>query len=138
LKYWKACFNQLKQTSKNKSIVLTVDTISLSKAAGYFCFNDEDNRIENLRQSIRDICVPEPGQSSIHVPNIVHTSFLRFIKKPKDPKKFEEKFHRICEELLEKTKKISFEIDEICLAFETRPYMHIDCDEFHVLDIIKC
>ena len=138
LQYWKECFTKLKQTSKNQSIILTLDTIHLSKAAGYFQFKDENNGIGNLRQSIRDICIPEDGQPSLHIPNIVHTSFVRFIKKPNDPIKFEEKFHRICKEMFEKTNEIRFEIDEICLAFEARPYMHIECDEFHVLDIMKC
>jgi len=34
LQYWKECFTKLKQTSKNQSIILTLDTIRLSKAAG--------------------------------------------------------------------------------------------------------
>jgi len=94
--------------------------------------------MRNLRQSIRDICIPEEGQPSLAIANIVHTSFVRFIKKPNDPIKFEEKFHRICKEMLEKTNEILLEISEVCLAFEAHPYMHIDCDEFHVLDIMKC
>jgi hypothetical protein len=138
LQYWKECFTKLKQTSKNKSIILTLDAIHLSKAAGYFQFKDQNNGIEYIRQSIRDICIPKDGQAPLHIPNIVHTSFVRFIKKPNDPIKFEEKFHRICKAIFDKTNGISFEIDEICLAFESRPYMHIDCDEFHVLDIMKC
>jgi hypothetical protein len=138
LKYWKECFIKLKENSKKNSIILTLDTIHLSKAAGYFQFKDENNGIESMRQSIRDICIPEDGQPSLHIPNIVHTSFLRFIKQLNDPRKFEEKFHQICKQMYEKTSEIRFEIDEICLAFEARPYMHIDCDEFHVLDIMKC
>jgi hypothetical protein len=138
LQHWKECFKRLKQTSKNQSIILTLDTINLSKAAGYFQFKDEINGFENIRQSIREICKPEDGQSAITMPNIVHTTFLRFAKKPQDPAKFEEKFHRICKEIFAKTSGILFEIDEICLAFEALPYMHIACDEFHVLDIMKC
>ncbi|CAF0848809.1 unnamed protein product [Rotaria sordida] len=138
LKYWKEYFMKLKQTSKKKSIILKLESIHLSKAAGYFQYKDENNSIEYLRQLIRDICIPENGQPSLQIPNIVHTSFLRFIKKPNDPIRFGEKFHRICKELLEKTNEICFDIDEICLALEARPYMHIDCDEFHVLDTMKC
>jgi hypothetical protein len=138
LQYWKECFKRLKQTSKNQSFRLILDTINLSKAAGFFQFKDETNGIGNIRQSIREICKPEDGQPAISVPNIVHSSFLRFIKKPQDPEKFEEKFHRIANEILAKTNTISFEINEICLAFEARPYMHIDCDEIHILDIMKC
>jgi hypothetical protein len=138
LKYWKECFTKLKQTSKKNSIILTLDSICLSSAAGYFQYNDENNGIENIRQSIRNICVPEDHQPSLHIPNIVHTSFVRFIKKPNDPIGFEEKFHRICKELFDKRKEIRFEIDEVCLAFESRPYMHIESDEFHVLDVMKC
>ena len=138
LKYWKECFNKLKQTSNKKSIIVTLNAIHLSKAAGYFQFTDENNGIDNLRQSIRDVCIPQGGQAPLHVPSIVHTSFVRFIKKPNDPIKFEEKFHRICKEVLAKTNEIRFEIDEVCLAFESFPYMHIDCDDLHVLDIMKC
>jgi hypothetical protein len=138
LQYWKECFIKLKQTSKNQSIVLTCDTIRLSKAAGYFQFKDKNNGIENLRQSIRDICIPEEGQPSLIIPNIIHTTFVRFIKKPNDPIKFEEKFHRICKEMLKKINEIRLEVDEVCLAFEAHPYMHIECDEFHILDIMKC
>lgn len=137
LQHWKKCFNQLKQTSKSQPIILTLDEINLSKAAGYFQYKDEANCFESIRQSIRKICVPEDGQSAVTTPNIVHTSFIRFSKKPQDPVQFEEKFHRICQEVFTKTNRIVFEIDEICLAFEARPYMHIDCDEFHVLDTMK-
>ncbi|CAF0807363.1 unnamed protein product [Rotaria sp. Silwood1] len=138
LKYWKECFIKLKQTTKKKSIILTLDSIHLSKDAGYFQYKDENNGMEYLRQLIHNICIPEDGKPPLKIPNIVHTSFLRFIKKPNDPIKFEEKFHRICHELLKKTNEIRFDIDEICLAFEARPYMHIDCDEFHILDTMKC
>ena len=138
LKYWKECFNKLKQTSKNQSITLTLNSIELSAAAGYFQFTDKNNSIGYLRQSIKNICVPDDEQPSIHIPNIIHTSFVRFIKKPNDPIGFEEKFRRICKEMFEKSKELRFEIDEVCLAFETRPYMHIKCDEFHVHDIMKC
>ncbi|CAF1080687.1 unnamed protein product, partial [Adineta steineri] len=108
------------------------------KAAGYFQFKNDNNGIEDLRQSIQTICKPEDGQPPLHIPNIIHTSFLRFIKKPNDPVKFEEKFYRICKEIFEKTNEIRFEIGEVCLAYESQPYMHIECDEFHVLDIMKC
>lgn len=138
LQYWKECFNQLKQTSNNRSIVLTFDSIKLSKAAGYFLFQDEAQAFGKLRQSIREICQPEQGQPDLLIPGIVHTSFLRFIKKPNDAKIFEEKFHRICQEVLVKAKEIIFNIDEICLALESRAYMHIPCDKDHILDIMKC
>ncbi|UJR36707.1 hypothetical protein I4U23_029424 [Adineta vaga] len=138
LQYWKECFKNLKQTSKNKSICLTLDTIQLSKAAGFFYYKDEHHAMENLRQTIQNICIPENGQPALHIPNIVHTSFLRFVKKLNDPVQFEKKFHRICKEIFEQTGEIRLEIEEICLAFESQPYMHIDCDESHVLDIMKC
>lgn len=138
LQYWKECFNHLKRISTNRSIVLTMDSIKLSKAAGYFLFKDEACAFDNLRQSIREICQPQQGQPDLLIPGIVHTTFLRFIKKPDDGKIFEEKFHRICREVLVKTKEISFEIDEICLALESRAYMHIPCDKDHILDTMKC
>lgn len=138
LQYWKERFHQLKQTSKNRSIVLTLDSINLSKAAGYFLYKDEAGAMENLRQSIREICRPEKGQPELMIPSIVHTSFLRFVKKPEESNKFEEKFHRISREIFSKTKEILFEIDEICLALESRAYMHIPCDQDHVLDTMKC
>ena len=137
LQYWKERFDQLKKTSKNRSIVLTLDSIQLSRAAGYFQFKDERNGIENLRKSIREICKPDDGQPLLTIPGIIHTSFLRFIKKPQDPGKFEDKFHRICQEIFAKIKDISFDIDEVCLALESQPYMHIPCDKDHILDIMK-
>lgn len=137
LKYWKERFTKLKETSKNKSIMLTLDSIKLSKAAGYFQFKDDNDAVGQIRKSIRDICVPEATEPSLNIPNIVHTSFLRFTKKLNDPGQLEEKFHRICREIFEKTNEIRFDIDEICLAFEARPYMHIDCDQYHILDIMK-
>ncbi len=136
LQHWKDCFIQLKRSSRNKSIILTLDAIQLSKAAGYFLFKDETKIITNLRQSIREICVPEEGQPALQIPEIIHTTFIRFIKKLEEPGKFEEKFHRICGELLGK-KEISLDIDEVCLALESYPYMHIECDEAHVLDSMK-
>lgn len=138
LKYWKERFTNLKQNTKPKPIILTLDSIKLSKAAGYFQFIDENNSIDHIRQSIREICVPENGQPGLSIPSIVHTSFLRFVKQPNNPLELEKKFHNICQELLGNTKQIRFDIDEICLAFEARPYMHIKCDEFHILDTMKC
>lgn len=138
LEYWKESFKNLKQTSKNQSIHIKLDKICLSKAAGFFLFNDENNSFGNLRQTIREICIPEENQEALIIPNIVHTSFMRFIKKPNNPKEFEEKFHRICQEIFKNTNEIYFNIDEICLAFEGHPYMHIPCDKNHVLDIMKC
>ncbi|CAF5215777.1 unnamed protein product [Rotaria magnacalcarata] len=137
LKHWNECFTKLKQSAKPKPIILTLDSINLSKAAGYFLFHDTNNSMKHIRQSIRDTCIPEDGQPPLHIPNIVHTSFIRFIKQPNDPKKLEEKFHRVCKELLKEQNEIRFDIDEICLAFEAHPYMHIDCDEFHIFDTIK-
>ena len=134
-RYWRACFEKLKQTSQNKSIVLTLASIELSVAAGYFQFNDATNGFGRLRQSIRERCVPAEGQAPLNIPNIVHTSFLRFIKKPKEPRQLEEKFHRIARECFE---PIRLDVDELCLALESRPYMHIDCDESHVLEVMKC
>ena len=138
IEYWKERFEQLKQTSTNRSIVLTLESINLSKAAGYFLYKDSGNAMENLRQSIRDVCRPEQGQPDLTIPGIIHTSFLRFVKKPQESSRLEEKFHRICREMLSKTKEISLEIDEICLALESRAYMHIPCDKDHVLDTMKC
>ena len=138
LEYWKERFTQLKQTSKNKPIRLSLEAIQLSKAAGFFLYKDEQHAVDDLRQSIRTICVPEEGQPPLHVPNIVHTSFLRFIKKPVDPGQFEEKFHRICKKSFEQIGEFFLEFDEVCLAFESQPYMHIECDESHILDVMKC
>ena len=63
-----------------KSFVLTLDSIQLSKAAGYIHFKDEHHGIYKLRQAIQATCIPEDGQPSLHVPNIVHMTFVRFIK----------------------------------------------------------
>lgn len=137
LQHWKECFRKLKQSSHQGRIVLSIDSIQLSKAAGYFLFKDETNGVTQFRESIRTICVPEADQPALQTPNIVHTSFLRFIRKPVDGKSLEEKFHRICSEIFSKTNSICLTIDEVCLAFERHPYMHIDCDDAHVLDIIQ-
>ena len=138
LQHWKDCFAKLKQRSQNKPILLQLDAIQLSKAAGFLQFRDELDAVGSLRRSIVEICVPEDGQPPLHLPNIVHTSFLRFVRKPAEPALFEEKFHRVCRQVLEKAGDIRLEFDEICLALESRSYMHIDCDESHVLDVMKC
>lgn len=138
LQYWKERFAKLKEHSQNKPIRLQLDAIQLSKAAGYFQFKDENAAVIDLRRSIVETCVPEEGQAPLHVPNIVHTSFLRFAHKPAEPALFEEKFRRVCREVLAKTGEICLDVDEICLALESRCYMHIDCDESHILDTMKC
>jgi hypothetical protein len=130
----KKSFEKLKEIFQQKSIVLVLDKIELSPAAGYFQFQDVTNGIESLRQSIGQAYLSQSEQSKIQMPNIVHSTFLRFARKVDNPILFEEKFHRICNEILVSTPRIRIDIDEICLAFEAHPYMHIECNESHVLD----
>ena len=137
LAYWKERFTRLKNAPHQGSFSLTLNTIELSPAAGYFQFQDHSNGMGLLRRAIEEHCQPEMGEPKLHVPNIVHSSFLRFVKKLSQPAQFEEKFVRICKEVLANAADIRLDIKEVCLAYESHPYMHIDCDEAHVLDILK-
>lgn len=134
--YWKERFQRLKNTARQGSFSLTLNTIELSAAAGYFQFQDPSNGMGVFRRAIEEHCQPEPNGAKLHVPNIVHTSFLRFVKKLAQPAQFAEKFHRICKEVFADSAEIRLEIDQACLAYESHPYMHIDCDDAHVLDIL--
>lgn len=138
LNYWKDAFEQLKKTSRHRTIHLVLETIELSNAAGFFQYRDDNKGIEYLRQSIKEHCQPENEQTKLHVPNIIHTTFLRFVQPLADPQAFHEKFHRISHQLIEQTPLVSFDIDEVCLALESHPYMHIASDQSHVLDTMKC
>lgn len=138
LEYWKNSFKQLKTNSRQQKITLKIEKIELSSAAGFFQFKDETNGIEWLRTKIRDCCLPEDSFGKLHIPNIVHTTFLRFIKQPEDSERFLQKFSQISDEFLTQTNTIVFDIDEVCLALESHPYMHIERDHTHVLDIMHC
>ena len=134
----KEFFARFKQNSRQQSIHLTIDAIDLSEAAGYFHFKDEANRFASIRQSIKQLWQPDEAKEKLNLPNIVHSTFLRFTRKLNDPQTFQEKFQRISQQIFQQSKEIFLDIDEICLAFESHPYMHIPCDESTILDVMKC
>jgi hypothetical protein len=138
--YWQQCFTAAKAEHRRKPIVLSMDAIRLSPTAAYFEFCDELGEMKRLRESIQRLCVAKQGVVSapIFIPNIIHISFLRFKDTVTDAAKFERTFHRVVKEMMAETNlnSIRFTIDEISLAFETRPYLHNPCDAEHLLDTI--
>ncbi|CAF0776393.1 unnamed protein product [Didymodactylos carnosus] len=124
--------------SQIKSFYIEINSIQLSPAAGYIQYSDaSDNQIQQLRDYIKQTCIidndNEQLSSRVHIPDIIHTTFLRFKQNTiKNSQTFIEKFQTINNRLKEQP-IITIEIDEICIACETHPYMHIPNDSDHVL-----
>jgi hypothetical protein len=109
------------------SIKLKFEQAYLSSAAGYLRIQNPGNEIKYLRselgRAIASLADDDPRNKSMlsgfNLPDIVHSTFLRFIRIPEDFNAFRKSFDAA-------TAKIGFgnaEIDEILLTSETKPYM---------------
>lgn len=88
------------------------------------CFNS--NKLNDLRSESQNKLNPELLQELI-VPNIIHSTILRFSNKPLDHKSFISMFNKI---VFDETIS-SCTIDELLLTSETKPYMEEGEKLFH-------
>ena len=125
------------------SMKLQLESVQLGQKAGIFLWNDTTGCINAMRT-----CIKEEAKLKgieIHcIPNIIHSTFLRFTKEPVSSgngDEIQKKFHTT---VVPQTKQIFNSMlshpsapiwdQSLCkLVVETTPYMHIPNDEEHVI-----
>lgn len=111
----------------------------LSEAAGFFLVRDEPaGSVERIRDVLREVSAsvtrdyPDKKFPEIHCPNIVHTTFLRFIRKV-DMKDMRMRFQQVEKDWGDEEYQI--QVDSLVLIRESRPYMHQNNREQTLLKI---
>lgn len=100
-------------------ISLRFDRAVLTPKAAYLAFDDPADRIGSLRKSVASMLPEKFPQLSLHYPGIVHSTFLRFLDTPADPRVLSEKFGYLALEL----RPVTIQVPELLLTIETSPYM---------------
>lgn len=116
---------------------MKINQPNLSSNAAFFTYTPLEPFL-NIRKCILQASQqfskedPELYVNEIAVPNIVHTSIMRFKKVPSNPN-FENDFQKIASIW----NPVELEIREIYLVVEDIPYMHITKDANHLLLSVK-
>mmetsp|Transcript_24480 Transcript_24480/g.45795 ORF Transcript_24480/g.45795 Transcript_24480/m.45795 type:complete len:250 (-) Transcript_24480:78-827(-) len=133
VKAWQTAVDNAFSSPKmiRKPINVTVNKPQLPGTVGIIMIDNPDKEVFAIRDLLREACkdpvlqkynvrteIPE----TTHFPNIVHSSFARFIRAPKDEKKLRAAFASVAE----KWKPIQAQIKQIHLTTETTPYMHME------------
>mmetsp|Transcript_30814 Transcript_30814/g.71979 ORF Transcript_30814/g.71979 Transcript_30814/m.71979 type:complete len:407 (-) Transcript_30814:92-1312(-) len=108
-------------------------TAELHEAAGVLRYDDVEGTVAAMRQCIqREVDLRHRGLQKrgidvrvAHIPNIIHSTILRWTKVPTEPgHKVREDFIKVTEEAL--GEGVDVIDDELKLVVETRPYMHVE------------
>ena len=116
-----------------RSFEVTLGRPRLSSAAGYFWVSDGGGAVLRLRhrvrRALRDPALAEAGITAAlaasHVPDIVHSSFLRFRAPTREPfAQIARQFRQLCAAW----RPVAVRVDRVHLIVEDAPYMHIPKD----------
>ena len=158
--YKKACQqivqNAMKRNDWNSNkIYVKVDRAQIGEKAGILLYcDDELGSIKSMREILReeykafmlkhkkyisreiiDHISNENKQKEIIIPNIIHSTFLRFADKPQtNGALIQERFQSLVQENIQDIFKDRICIDSVRLVVEKRAYMHIECDSEHVIE----
>jgi hypothetical protein len=123
---------------------LQLESVQLGQKAGILLWNDASGVIDKMRMCLEEEAAKR-GVSIHNIPNIIHSTFLRFAKEPTysgGGDEIQRKFQSIVIPSVSHifgpdVRLMSLGGGSMCkLACETTPYMHIPNDERHVfLDI---
>lgn len=158
--YIKACQTIVQNAIRHQDwpkhkINVTVDTAQIGEKAGIILYNDDELRSIQLMRNIlkeeydsfmirndsSDCVIPAiPKMKQLIIPNIIHSTFLRFHNHPQTNGALVQQ--RFQSNVLEKIKDLhcdgcqgrKISIDSVTLVMETRAYMHIPYDSDHVLE----
>jgi hypothetical protein len=115
-------------------IELVAERLELSSAAGYLVYSDRSGRMASVRQAVQlalesvmlDPIMNGLNQRSsnavrkIKIPNIIHSTVLRFADRPTDPSQFQRDFATIAHAW----KPVPVLINVLALVEEIVPFMH--------------
>ena len=109
---------------------LTMNPPIISKAAVFFMYEDPSGTVARIRSLIQAEVFPrvktELGtelfeELEAKIPNIIHSTFVRFKEAPRDPVKLENDLRP----LLAEWKPVAVDVPKVTLAIEDLPYMHV-------------
>lgn len=154
--FLKACQQIVQNAIKRKDwprekFHVKVDRAQIGEKAGIILYtDDEKGSFRSIRKILKEEyeafmmtsaiknCEDEsaiPKGKELIIPNIIHSTFLRFAGKPKtDGKIVQERFQTFVQENIRDLFEASICIDSVKLVVEKRAYMHIPCDSEHVLE----
>lgn len=129
--------------AKRSKMRFVVESARIGEKAGILLWKETTGNLQRVRDcvaeehaaSYKDIvnAVGEGSAKSFQIPNIVHSTFLRFAGPPKtDWNEMQSKFAPVQGKVEEVFRGCVVETDVVRLVCERRPYMHIPCDEEHV------
>lgn len=131
---WPKCLNRIEPK-------MQLELVQLGQKAGILLWNDKSGHINAMRDCLRKEAV-ERGIEIHSIPNIVHSTFLRFANEPMHSgsgEEIQQKFQPIVVQKGNDVFSVTTQSDScpwddsLCkLVCETMPYMHIPNDEEHV------
>ena len=133
--------------SKGSKMRFTVESTRIGEKAGILLWKESTGNLQKIRDcvaeehaaSYEDVveAVGEASAKSFQIPNIIHSTFMRFGDVPKTSwEEMQGKFAEVQDKLDEIFEDCVVETDVVRLACERRPYMHIPCAEEHVFESI--
>ena len=133
---------------KGSKMKFTVDSTRIGEKAGILLWKETTGNLQKIRDCVAyehaacydDIVktVGEDSAKSFQIPNIMHSTFLRFADLPKTNwATMQNEFFKVQEKLDAIFGDLVVETDVVRLACERRPYMHIPCDEEHVFGTVQ-
>lgn len=136
---WSRRLGSILQESQVEPFVIRASKLELSPGAAIVHFEDPTGTIERIRDRVRTALAGDPSlealdlefggkvAASIHVPNIIHSSYARFVAtvSPEEFSAMEAAFNA----LSARFKPFDILVDRITLANESSPYMHQRRDE---------
>ena len=130
LKAWTAALARLLARDPIKPFEVEVARVDISPGAAFIFFEDHSGSILQLRELVKEARDTDPDllqldtelggrvKAAVHVPNIIHSSFARFVALPADVPRLREAFAR---EVGGSIGPLTIRVDEITLANECAP-----------------
>lgn len=106
---------------------------SVDASAGIIMLEDATGHMANLRDCIRQAAANESlpanniklTKDTFHIPGIVHSSFMRFRRKPPSFRRFRERFAAVAASWV----PVEVQLRQFSMTREIRPYMHVKPEE---------
>ena len=131
----------------NKPLRLQISSSQIGIKAGILQWEETTGGILSMRSSIRQIiqdCQSTHSQrdldimSKVFIPNIVHSSILRFSKVPQTSGRVvQERFEKLVKPFLKEYFADEVVLDSVIFVRERTVFMHIPKDHNHILNIYK-
>ena len=147
-KYSECCTRVMKQSFEkpdwpNAAFSVEIDRMQIGEKAGIILWRD-DGQFAAMRKILQEefdnnfnLDPSAFDNRRVIIPPIIHSTFLRFGRTVRsDGEVVQAKFKEICSEAKELFGKV--EVKSMKLVIERVPYMHIPCDENHVLASHNC